>query len=213
MTYRVELIHRRRLTEDVFELVLTRPEELDFAPGHHIRFCHGGADRDYTPVSIATDDMLRICVKKVQHPKFTAHLSQCPEGEGFEMTGPHGHFLYQPSEIPAVFVATGTGIAPFAAYVRSGVTGYTMLHGASNSSELVYRDLLEAGSKAYIPCLSREVKDSPGFNGRVTDYLETHLPEGKYHFYLCGRREMIGDAMDIIDERFPDSRIFTERFT
>ena len=213
MTYRVELISRRWLTEQVFELVFTRPEGLDYEPGHHIRFCHGGTDRDYTPVSIATDDTLRICVKKVRHPKFTAHLSQCPEGEAFELTGPHGHFLYHPSEIPAVFVATGTGIAPFAAYARSGVTGYTMLQGATTASELVYRDLLEAGSKTFIPCLSRDENDGQGFNGRVTEYLDTRLPEGKYHFYLCGRREMIGDAMDIIDERFPDSRIFTERFT
>ena len=110
-------------------------------------------------------------------------------------------------------MATGTGIAPFAAYARSGVRGYTMLHGAKMASKLAYRDMLSAGSKAYIPCLSRAGKDGPWFNGRVTDYLEKSLPQGRYQFYLCGHREMILDATDIIDERFPDSRIFTERFT
>jgi hypothetical protein len=47
----------------------------------------------------------------------------------------------------------------------------------------------------------------------VTDFLDTKLGPSTYRFYLCGRREMIGDAMDIIDDKFPESKVFTERFT
>lgn len=213
MRYTVELLRRTWLSEDIFELEFTRPEGLAYEPGHHIRFCRDGTDRDYTPVSVAEDPVLRICVKTVRHPRFTARLSQCPEGERFEISGPHGHFLYQPSDLPAVFVATGTGIAPFAAFARAGGTGYILLHGARNRSGLVYPELFRAGARKYLPCLSREDPPGSGFGGRVTAYLETRLPQGTYQFYLCGRREMIRDATEIIDERFPDSRIFTERFT
>ena len=51
------------------------------------------------------------------------------------------------------------------------------------------------------------------FPGRVTEFLETKLGPGTYCFYLCGRREMIGDTMEIIDDKFPEAKVFTEQFT
>lgn len=215
MGYSTQLTQRIWLTEEVFELAFTRPDGLNFLPGQHICFNHDGEDRDYTPVSAGTDETIRICVKQVPDPNFSGRLATCPVGETFDISGPRGLFIHQPSDLTDVFVGTGTGVAPFAAYARSGVSGYMLLQGVRQPDQLIYGELLKKNSATYVPCLSSPSQNIPdqGFHGRVTDYLETRLPAGVYQFYLCGRREMILDATDIIDERFPDSRVFAERFT
>jgi len=52
-----------------------------------------------------------------------------------------------------------------------------------------------------------------GFAGRVTGYLGGHLPSGAYDFYLCGKGEMIRDVIHLVDQKFPDSLVYTEPFS
>lgn len=215
MSGSVELIRRIPLAEDIFELAFSRPKGFGFNPGQYIRFRYEGMERDYTLVSTPDESRLRICIQQVLPPNFSARLAACPMGATFEISGPHGFFMHQPSPHPDVFVGTGTGVAPFTAYVRAGVSGFMLLQGAATPDRLIYRDLLSAAAQEYVPCLSRTAEESGRevFKGRVTDYLDTKLPKGNYQFYLCGRRQMILDTMDIIDDRFPGSRVFTERFS
>jgi ferredoxin-NADP reductase len=46
----------------------------------------------------------------------------------------------------------------------------------------------------------------------VTHYLQNKLPAGQYDFYLCGRGEMVRDAVAVIDRRFEAGRVFAETF-
>lgn len=50
------------------------------------------------------------------------------------------------------------------------------------------------------------------FQGRVTSYLAQELPPARNDFYLGGSSEMVRDVMGILDERFSESRVFTETF-
>ncbi|WP_024334894.1 ferredoxin--NADP reductase [Desulfotignum balticum] len=213
MPFIIQLTRRMWLTDTVFELAFTKPNRLTWLPGQHIRFDFAGADRDYTPVSLPGDPLIRICVRKTGQGRFSDHLSRCPEGERFKISGPHGHFLYHPGETLDVFVGTGTGVAPFVAYASSGVSGFILLQGAKTFDELIYRNLLEPNSRQYVPCISRAPDAGPVFHGRVTDFLKNRLPPDYYQFYLCGREEMIQDAMNIIDDKFSDAKVFFERFT
>jgi NAD(P)H-flavin reductase len=96
---------------------------------------------------------------------------------------------------------------------RSGVTGFTLLHGVSSTADMYYASVFQSTAEHYIPCLSEAGKSSHEFfQGRVTDYLHKNLTPGRYDFYLCGRREMIRDVTFLVDERFPGSFIFTEIF-
>lgn len=119
-------------------------------------------------------------------------------------------------------MATGTGIAPFVSYARAGVAGYVLLHGVRTAGELYYRDILASAASLYVPCISgarrgRFEAGAPGpashaYSGRVTGYVADLLEPGVYDFYLCGRSDMIVDAVKIIDERFPGSFVYTEPF-
>ena len=107
----------------------------------------------------------------------------------------------------------GTGIAPFVSMCRSGNCGATILHGVRTDRECYYADLLREKAASYVPCLSAAKREGENFfPGRVTRFLRNRLPAGVYDFYLCGRREMIAEAIGIIDERFDGSRIYTEIF-
>jgi ferredoxin-NADP reductase len=211
--YTCELQQRSQLSAGTFELALSCPRHFTFEPGQRIRLLDRPLERDYSLANAPDDSSLRLCIRRVPTGIFSSKLHAAAEGSRFEFTGPHGHFVFRPSGRPAVFVATGTGAAPFASMARSGARGFTLLHGIRYSNELLYADLFQTTAGAYVPCISE--KNPPAdrmFHGRVTAYVEQVLPPGAYDFYLCGRSEMVRDVTWLIDERFPDSRVYTEIF-
>jgi len=212
-TFPTKLVHRRWLSKRTFEITFSKPSSYNIRPGQRIRIYYQTMERDYTPVSAPGDPEITFCIRKVDTGKFTPVLSTAQIGTRFDISKPDGYFTFKPSRRQPVFVATGTGIAPFCSMVRSGVTGFTLLHGVDRPQELYYQSKLESVADLYIPCISREYQSSSNhFRGRVTDYLKKHLPPAKYDFYLCGRREMIREVTWLVDERFPGSLLYSEHF-
>ena len=211
-----DLMARRWLAPGILELRLRRPVDLTFLPGQFLRFVMDGYVRDYTMVSAPDAETIDFCIAMVDEGRFSGDILKADIGASFHLSGPHGYFIFQGPANPAVFVATGSGVAPFVAFCRSGVEPVLLLHGVGTPDRLIYRDLLRSAWVGYIPCVSRPYENDDGlknaFPGRVTRYLEQQLKPGTYDFYLCGRRSMILDATTIIDERFSDSRLFIETY-
>ncbi|MFZ0240523.1 MAG: FAD-binding oxidoreductase [Desulfobacterales bacterium] len=211
LLYNTELLERRSLSPDTFEVDFSRPSGFDFTAGQRIRLVHGALDRDYSLANAPDDEALTLCIRRVAAGRLSPLLSSMPVGSAFAFSGPHGYFVFRPSARPAVFVATGTGIAPFAAMARSGIEGFTLLHGVRQESECYYAALLRSRARHYLACLSQKGPSGTGtFRGRVTDYLAAHLEPGAYDFYLCGRGNMVRDATWIVDERFTGSMVYSE---
>ncbi len=206
-----KLLDRRWLSKKTIELKLVKPPLFNFNPGQRICLIHKSVERDYSLVSAPADTNLILCIRKVHEGILSSQLSEIPLGTRLHFTGPHGYFTFKPSPRPAVFVATGTGLAPFCSMVRSGINDITLLHGVSLAADLYYADLLRPAIKKYIACLSKPDRSPEDyFSGRVTDYLQKKLAPGEYDFYLCGQREMIHDVTLLVDERFEGSLIYTE---
>jgi ferredoxin-NADP reductase len=173
-------------------------------------------ERDYSLLTTPADSTLALCVFNVEKGQISPVFAAAEIGTKFSFSGPYGYFTYHHSERPAVFVATGTGIAPFLSIGRSGVTDFTLLHGVRTASDLHYLDFFRRTARLYVPCLT----EPPGqgraienvFEGRVTHYLKEHFPPNTYDFYLCGRQEMIRDVTLLVDEKFPGSLVYTETF-
>ncbi len=214
--FEVAVVGSRRLADHTVEIRFQRPDGFGFLPGQKISIAHHDLHRDYSLCSSQQDAELAICVREIAQGSLSPVLTRAKAGDRFQITSAFGYFLYQPSARPAVFVATGTGIAPFVAFVRGGANNYHLLHGVRSASELYYRRLLSSAAKQYTPCLSQEEAKLGGkpenFYGRVTDFLEGRLHAGDYDFYLCGRGEMLRDATRIIDRRFEGSRVYAELF-
>jgi ferredoxin-NADP reductase len=211
--YASELIGRRWLSQKSFEIILKKPTSFGYLPGQWLRLVHQGIERDYSLVSAPADPNLALCIRHIKDGILSPALKSVPIGSRINFNGPHGYFTFKPSARQAIFVATGTGLAPFVSMARSGVTGFSLLHGVRAASDTYYASELKAAAKSYVACVSETdtVPDNQ-FQGRVTDYLKDNLRPGSYDFYLCGRREMIRDVTFLVDEKFPGSLIFTEIF-
>jgi ferredoxin/flavodoxin---NADP+ reductase len=144
----------------------------------------------------------------------TPGLSRLRKGDRLFRTDPFGKFICTNEQ--ALWVATGTGIAPFAAMLFSGLGhGKTLIFGNRTHKELYFQDqfrrLLKNGH--YIPCTSRE-EYAEAFFGRVTDFIRSNpgLCSG-LPCYLCGSAEMVVDVRDILIELgVPFDKIYAEIF-
>ena len=126
--HHVEVMDRRWLSNQVFEVTLTRPEGFSFRVGQSIRVRCMEKERDYCLVSSPEDPFLALCILRLPQGKVSSYLAAIEPGSVIEFTGPHGDFVFIPSTREKVFVATGIGIVPFVSMVRSGVRNFMMLH-------------------------------------------------------------------------------------
>lgn len=211
--FRTRVIARRHLTSRAFELTLLKPPAFTFVPGQRVRMKHGNTERDYSIASAPSEEALRMCIRKVDQGVLSPQLADASEGTILAFTGPHGYFTFKASPRPPVFVATGTGIAPFCSMAASGVSGFTLLHGVEQAEDLYYHDFLQTRATGYVACLSGSSPAPVAHHpGRVTGYIENHLPRRACDFYLCGRQEMIRDVTLLIDEGFQGSLVYSEVF-
>jgi ferredoxin-NADP reductase len=212
----VELLRRRWLSKNAFEIELTRPSSFEFKAGQIILFLHESIKRYYSLLSTPDDPTLLLCVHYVQKGHLSPVLANAEIGSRFSVTGPHGYFTLKPSKRLPVFIATGTGIAPFVSFARAGITNFTLLHQAISADELYYQSYFRELTPKYFPCISEApiTKSSiPNvYCGKVSECIRKNLRPGNYDFYLCGEREMIREVTLLVDENYQGSRVYTEVF-
>jgi ferredoxin-NADP reductase len=140
----------------------------------------------------------------------TPRLAALGPGDRVLVSDPFGSFVDRPGV--SLWVATGTGVAPFVSMARAGLTAdKTLVHGSRRADGLYYRSLLtQALGGRYVPCCSAEHGPSV-YPGRVTAYLAERAPEPGARHLLCGSAEMVVDVRDLLIARgVPYTRIEAE---
>ncbi|HPG00003.1 MAG TPA: FAD-binding oxidoreductase [Kiritimatiellia bacterium] len=208
---RSRVISLKPLSSTAYELTFERCG-LDFHAGRLLTV-HGTEntdDRSYTIASGEQDEHLQIIFRLIPSGRLTPGLARLKPGDEILFSGPFGEFTVRDPQAPLIFIATGTGVAPCRAYLRTFENlDLTLLHGVRVAEDLFYRDLFSR--RRHFPCVSREA--GTGFHGRVTKLLEDFdLPAGA-HYYLCGANEMIFDAQVLLKNRGVDlANVFTEAY-
>jgi len=198
--YRITEI--RQLTESTFVLSIPRCR-FTFKPGQHVSVSIKGdyQSREYSIYSGNRDEALEILVKEVDGGYFSPKLKNLKVGDYLEVHGPFGKFgLDQTKQgiFKHVFIASGTGIAPFHSMVKSFPRlDYQVIHGVRYPSEAYEKHHYD--SDRYILCTTRDTENN--IHGRVTDYLRQQNFDLNTAFYLCGRSEMIFDAIEILKDK------------
>lgn len=198
-----EIIQVRNLTDSTFVIRLER-KGLPFKTGQHINAGPANSQytREYSIYSGENDDYIEILVKEVLDGFISPVLKQKRPGDMLKIEEPVGYFSLPRKLSPddkLLFVATGTGISPFHSFIKTYPDiNYTLIHGIRNTEEKYEAEFYEPGR--YIPCTSRQ-KSTSSYFGRVTDYLEENPPEKGTRCYLCGNRDMIQDAYDILTQK------------
>ncbi len=202
----------RFLTESTFVVRLERGD-MQFKAGQHIIVGLKGEldQREYSVYSGEKDDYIEILVREVLKGKVSLELKQCKPGQFLHVNGPFGSFGLETFEMYSkklLFVATGTGIAPFHSFIRSypGID-YTLLHGVNYNFEAYERN--DYDPQRYILCTSKEI--TAGHHGRVTRILPGFTLDRDMLCYLCGNNNMIYEVYHILrDKGIAEENIFSE---
>ncbi|MFH0759287.1 MAG: FAD-dependent oxidoreductase [Bacteroidota bacterium] len=189
------------------------PRNFAFAAGQVIgvALAEDGPRRLYSICSGEQDEEVWIPFNVIDEGYLTPRLSDLEPGDTIWITGPRGEFVCD--EKPAVWIASGTGIAPFYSMLRSGrAVNKILIHGNRYLEQFhFYADFASELGNNYIRCCTGE-SSGDVFHGRVTAYLAEHpLPAPGLKYYLCGRAEMVVDTRDVlISKGVPFDRIISE---
>jgi ferredoxin/flavodoxin---NADP+ reductase len=193
-----EIRKMEELATDVYLMSFRR--EFEFLPGQVIGITDSieKPPRMYSIASGNNDPLMQILFDVEPEGYLTPRMARLKAGDTLYLTLPYGRFLCD--DIPAYWIAAGTGIAPFVSMIRSGNTkNKTLIHGARSRNSFFFSELFKSELKEnYICCCSGE-KSGGDFDGRVTDFLQIsqNLPKNVKYF-ICGRAEMVVDTRDIL---------------
>ncbi len=183
-------------TETLFELQIRR-DDLEFAPGNCVALFNDA--RESRPYSIAAgnrEDVLRFLIRRLPGGTVSNWLATRKPGDEVRVSGPFGWFRPGQSEPGerSVFIATGTGIAPFLSYLRSfpDRTPEACFYGVRNEVDAFAIDELQR-CRQFRLAVSREHANGY-FRGRVTGLLEQVPIASDIHYYLCGLDAMIDET-------------------
>lgn len=178
-----------------FEFAIEDLESFDFKAGQFISTVAVDPTgktqtRAYSIASAPSKNRFELCVNRVEGGFFSNHLADLadmPVGDTLQVHGPYGHFVLQQPVTDAIFVATGTGIAPMRGFTqwlfpedgpdRSEGKQIWLVYGTRHESEVYYSDYFEALAKKhpnfhYISTLSRAQESWTGNRGYVQQYVE-----------------------------------------
>jgi ferredoxin-NADP reductase len=212
VTQPVELLNRRWLSETAFEIEISRPPFFNFKAGQTIVLIHESIRRYYSLISGPDDPTLSLCVQYIPGGRLSSVLANTEIGLSLKLSGPHGYFTFIPSARRPVFVSTGTGIAPFVCFARSGVTDFTLFQQAMSVDDLYYQSIFNKITSKYFTCFPAAPLLPDAFCGTISDCIRENLRRGRYDFYLCGEREMLCEVMHLVDEQYSGSRVYSEVF-
>ena len=209
----VEVASVREGIGGTYVLRTSRPP-FAFQPGQHVRA--GLPDRDvreYSVYSAPDDPFIEILVREIPEGSVSPALRRCQPGDAVSLEGPCGEFTLPARSHagqPCLFVATGTGIAPFHAMIQTYPDlDYLLLHGVRSSADLV--DDAHYDPARRVLCVSQG--GGGDYHGRVTAYLAQHpVPVGTACF-VCGSCDMIYEVFALLSQQgIPRGDIFAETY-
>jgi ferredoxin/flavodoxin---NADP+ reductase len=198
-------------------LALTWERDFEFSPGQlvEISLREDGVSRPYSIFTGPSDEEAGILFTVVEEGELTPRLAALSLGDEFWIEGPSGSFPCLPGA--GVWIANGTGVAPFLSMARAGLAREKLLvQGARTIADFYFGDelalLMGAG---YLRCCTRTGPGSEGlaglFSGRLTGFLESRDWDPGRPYELCGSAPMVVEVRDLLIRKgVPHGNIVSE---
>jgi ferredoxin-NADP reductase len=219
------------------EFVVEEVSSFDFVAGQFISVREPRGDKFVTRAySIASpprgDNTLDLCLNRVDEGFMSNYLCDRVVGETAHFHGPHGLFVLKPDLEDLIFVATGTGVAPFRSMVQNlfGEDGSReqrhngrqiwLVYGTRYPEDVYYRQEFERMAAEhpnfhYVATLSRAPESWSGSRGYVQEYIRKIVGERKnMYVYICGLNEMVSSVRTLLIEEcgWEKKRVIYERY-
>ncbi|WNO03369.1 benzoate 1,2-dioxygenase electron transfer component BenC [Rhodoferax mekongensis] len=216
-----------RLGEAAYELALDVPSEsTGFLPGQYVNIDvpGSGQHRSYSFSSSPGNSRMTFLIKQVNGGLMSSWLSSATEKEALTLTGPMGSFYLRSVTRPLLFLAGGTGLAPFLSMLsvlqeQPANHKIHLIYGVTRDQDLVLVERLAEFAQSmphftFTTCVadSQTRHERQGF---VTQYMRPeYLHDGAVDVYLCGPPPMV----EAVQKHFKTialepSNFYYEKFT
>jgi ferredoxin-NADP reductase len=181
-----------------------------FVPGQWLSLTQSKPDgeaitRAYSIASPPDGSRFALCLNRVQDGFMSNYLCDLEPGAEIAAQGPFGNFILRPPLRDTLFIATGTGIAPYRSMLqwlfadpsRHQHKNFWLLFGSREEKDIYYHDeFLRLASEhknlAYLPTLSRGGPEWKGLRGYVQEYVPGLVgTRTDMHAYICGLDKMV----------------------
>lgn len=196
------------VSETSFRLRVTLPAALPFLPGQYVNVQVPGttATRAYSFSSHPQAREASFLIRNIPGGLMSGYLARAQAGDAMALTGPMGAFYLRPVTRPQVFLAGGTGLAPFLSMLEQIATTGTdqpirLFYAVTRNADLVELDRLQSLADL-MPTLSlttivADPTSDHAKKGYVTDHLTAaDLWDGAADVYLCGPPPMVEAVRD-----------------
>ncbi len=213
-----KLLRKVELTHDVWHFDFGFGEaKVDFEAGQFFMLEVPGPERPVgRAFSLASGpnqkDFFSLCVKLIPGGLASEFLKGMEVGALANFQAPFGHFVLRNLQKDLIFVATGTGVAPFMGMIPSlfemGFSKQATLYfGVRAEEDLFYVEVLKAWEKKHpnfkvIFTLSRPHEGWVGEKGRVTEHMERlEIDTLSSQVYICGNGDMVKEVKNVMESK------------
>ncbi|MFU8865736.1 MAG: benzoate 1,2-dioxygenase electron transfer component BenC [Rhodobacterales bacterium] len=193
-----------RLSETSFALRVTLNKPVNFLPGQYVNVTVPGTGkhRSYSFSSAPGASEGTFLIRNLPGGVMSSYLGERAQpGDAVTLTGPMGAFYLRPIARPQLWLAGGTGLAPFLSMLEQvaeqGADHPIVLYYAvTRAADLVELDRVQQlagkiGNVTVITILAAP-EDAHDRKGFVTDHVTAEdLNDGDCDVYLCGPPPMV----------------------
>ncbi|MFM0182216.1 benzoate 1,2-dioxygenase electron transfer component BenC [Paraburkholderia aspalathi] len=177
-----------------------------------------GQHRSYSFSSAPGQSKVSFLIKRIPGGVMSSWLDSAQPGNKLELIGPLGSFYLRAVERPLLFLAGGTGLAPFLSMLEvlartDSQQKVHLIYGVTRDLDLVHVDAIEA-YVAKLPnfTYATVVADTDSTHPRkgwVTQHMPAEaLNDGDVDVYLCGPPPMV----DAVRKHFDDNGVKPNSF-
>lgn len=213
---RAEILRKRRLTPSIWKIELALEHAVDFVPGQFARVQVADCEwRDYSIASVV-DTRLTFLIDTRTGGLGSQFVLAAQPGTCAPVELPLCSFSLRPPPRRKVFVATGSGLAPFLPMLRQrqrdgGIGNAQLLFGYGNARDDISAEL-DGIAVDVVRCATRVAPPPGGFSGQVSRALASlAFDPAATDFYLCGSAAMVVDCRAVLERRNA-CRIMAEAF-
>jgi benzoate/toluate 1,2-dioxygenase reductase subunit len=174
-----------------------------FLPGQYVNIDvpGSGQHRSYSFSSAPGESTVSFLIKRITGGVMSTWLESAQPGNKVELTGPLGSFYLRAVERPLLFLAGGTGLAPFLSMLEVLARADSrqkihLIYGVTRELDLVQVEAIEAyvaklPNFSYATVVADADSNHPR-KGWVTQHMPAEaLNDGDVDVYLCGPPPMV----------------------
>jgi benzoate/toluate 1,2-dioxygenase reductase subunit len=214
MSAEIESVRQLSSSSIGFSLKLKDVQGMHYLPGQYVNVSVPGSTqtRSYSFSSMPRVGVVQFLVRNIPGGLMSSYLAERAKvGDTVTIAGPVGSFYLRDITRPVLFLAGGTGLAPFLAMLEelervAPNQPIHMVYGVTNDADLVEVGALEAFAAGIPGFTFTTVVAAADSAHPQKGYVTHHLPEaalngGDVDVYLCGPPPMVDSVRAYLSDK------------